>query len=172
VALATVFVAICAHIAFPLPFSPVPLTLQTFAVLIIGLSFGPSMGAATLGLYLAEGLCGLPVFAPTGLGGLAQLMGPTGGYLLAYPLAAAIAGAVAIRLARVVPRMAANVVAGVCATSFILVMGASWLVVLTHASVAHVFLMGVLPFLPGEAVKLLAAAGVASGIQQLRRPVA
>src|SRR5580658_2645081 len=81
VVLATAFLAVCAHVAIPLPFSPVPLTLQTFAVLLIALTFSPAMAGSTLALYLAEGLCGLPVFAPSTLGltGMAQLMGPTGG---------------------------------------------------------------------------------------------
>jgi len=167
--LATAFVAVCAHIALPLPFSPVPLTLQTFAVLLIGLTFGPAMGGATLALYLAEGVCGLPVFAPTGLGGLAQLMGPTGGYLLSYPLAAACAGYVALKLAALMPRMGANILGGVCAIAITLAMGASWLAVETHASIAHVAMMAVVPFLPGEAIKILAAAGIASAWLRLRK---
>ena len=167
--LATAFVAACAHIALPLPFSPVPLTLQTFAVLLVGLTFGPAMGGATLALYLAEGVCGFPVFAPTGVGGLAQLMGPTGGYLLAYPLAAACAGYVALKLAAVMPRMGANILGGVCAIAVTLSMGASWLAVETHATVAHVAMMGVVPFLPGEAIKILAAAGIASAWLRLRK---
>ncbi|HXB61473.1 MAG TPA: biotin transporter BioY [Acidobacteriaceae bacterium] len=169
VVLGTAFLAVCAHIAFPLPFSPVPLTLQTFAVLLIALTFPPAMAGTTLALYLAEGVCGLPVFAPTGPGGMAQLMGPTGGYLLAYPVAAVCAGFVAIRLARVMPRMAAYVVAGICAIVIVLTFGAGWLGVFTHASAAHVAMMAVLPFLPGEAVKIAAAAGIASAWTRLRK---
>jgi len=169
--LATAFVAICAHIALPLPFSPVPLTLQTFAVLLVGLTFGPAMGGATLALYLAEGVCGFPVFAPStvGLTGMAQLMGPTGGYLLSYPLAAACAGYVALKLSKAMPRIGANITAGICATAVTLSMGASWLSVATHASVSHVAMMAVLPFLPGEAVKIVAAAGIASAWLRLRK---
>jgi hypothetical protein len=85
-------VAVCAHIALPLYFTPVPLTLQTLAVLLLGLLLSPRLAAATLAAYLIEGAVGLPVFAPSvlGVGGLAHLIGPTGGYLLAYPLAAAM----------------------------------------------------------------------------------
>ena len=89
---ASLFVALCARIVLPLPFTPVPLTLQNFGVLLVGLALGSRRGFAALALYLAEGLIGMPVFSPTGPGGLAQLLGPTGGFLLAYPLVAGIAG--------------------------------------------------------------------------------
>src|SRR5580693_347884 len=90
---ATVVVALAAHVAIPLPFTPVPLTLQPLAVLGVGLALGPVGGFLTMLAYLAEGAMGLPVFSPTGLGGVAQLFfGPTSGYLLSYPLVAAIAG--------------------------------------------------------------------------------
>src|SRR5580704_17288593 len=92
VAGASLFVALCARIVLPLPFTPVPLTLQNFGVLLVGLTLGGRRGFAALVLYLAEGLMGLPVFSPTGPGGLAQLVGPTGGFLLAYPIVAGIAG--------------------------------------------------------------------------------
>jgi biotin transport system substrate-specific component len=174
VILAASFIAICAHIAFPLPFSPVPLTLQTFAVVLIGLTFSPAMAGSTLALYLAEGVCGLPVFAPSALGltGMAQLMGPTGGYLLSYPVAALCAGFVAIQLVHFIPRMAANILGGICAIAIVLAMGASWLGVFTHASVSHVAMMGIVPFLPGEAVKIVAAAGIASAWTRLRKRTA
>ncbi len=85
-------VAVCSHITVPLGFTPVPLTLQPFAVLLLGLLLTPRLAAATLGVYLLEGAAGLPVFAP-GLvfgAGMAHLLGPTGGYLMAYPAAAAL----------------------------------------------------------------------------------
>src|SRR5881275_3180142 len=72
---ASVLVAICAHISVPLPFTPVPLTLQNLAVLLVGLALGPRLGAAALFLYLLEGAAGLPVFNPFGPGGIAQLLG-------------------------------------------------------------------------------------------------
>ena len=87
---ATALVAICAHIAVPLGFTPVPVTMQTFAVLLLGMLFTPGAAFACLALYLAEGAVGLPVFSPHGPGGIAQLFGPTGGYLLSYPFAAAL----------------------------------------------------------------------------------
>ena len=89
---ASLFVALCARVTIPLPFTPVPLTLQNFGVLLVGLSLGGRRGFAALALYLAEGISGMPVFSPTGPGGIAQLLGPTGGFLLAYPFVAGIAG--------------------------------------------------------------------------------
>src|ERR1700720_1781472 len=89
---ASLFVALCARITIPLPFTPVPLTVQNFGVLLVGLLLGSRRGFAALALYLAEGMMGIPVFSPTGLGGIAQLLGPTGGFLLAYPLVAWLAG--------------------------------------------------------------------------------
>src|SRR6266566_8585266 len=89
---ASMFVALCARITLPLPFTPVPLTLQNFGVLLVGLMLGSRRGFAVLALYLAEGAAGLPVFNPTGPGGIAQLLGPTGGFLMVYPLVAGLAG--------------------------------------------------------------------------------
>src|SRR5215467_11900419 len=89
---ASLFVALCARVTIPLPFTPVPLTLQNFGVLVVGLVLGGRRGFAALALYLAEGAMGLPVFNPHGLGGVAQLLGPTGGYLMAYPFVAGLAG--------------------------------------------------------------------------------
>ena len=90
---ATAFVAACAHISFPLPFTPVPLTLQNFAVILVGMALGPVAGFSAMVLYLAEGALGLPVFTPTGgPAGIAHLLGPNGGFLFSYPLAAATAG--------------------------------------------------------------------------------
>src|SRR5438445_2323416 len=89
---ASLFVALCARVTLPLPFTPVPLTLQNFGVLLIGLTLGSRRGFAALVLYLVEGALGMPVFNPAGHGGVAQLFGLTGGYLLAYPFVAALAG--------------------------------------------------------------------------------
>src|SRR6202167_2925939 len=91
VVFATALVAICAHIAMPLGFTPIPVTMQTFAVLLLALLFTPGAAFACLALYLMEGAMGLPVFSPHGPGGTVQLLGPTGGYLLSYPFAAALA---------------------------------------------------------------------------------
>jgi biotin transport system substrate-specific component len=90
-----ILVALGAQVAVPLAGTPVPLTFQVPAVLVVGALLGPRLGAASMAVYLALGMAGLPVFAPLGLPGIARLIGPTGGYLLAYPLAAAVVGIVA-----------------------------------------------------------------------------
>src|SRR5437899_199567 len=89
---ASALMAVCAHVSVPLIFSPVPITLQTFGVLLIGFLLGSRRALAAMMLYLIEGAAGLPVFSPAGLGGVAQLLGPTGGFLFAYPAAAYVAG--------------------------------------------------------------------------------
>jgi biotin transport system substrate-specific component len=109
----SLFVALCARITIPLlPLTPVPLTVQNLGVLLVGLLLGSRRGFAALALYLAEGAVGLPVFSPTGLGGIAQLLGPTGGFLIAYPFVAFLAGYIFDRGAKTFARAA---VAGVAA---------------------------------------------------------
>jgi biotin transport system substrate-specific component len=156
---ASALVAICAHIAVPLGFTPVPVTMQTFAVLLLGLLFGPGPAFACLALYLMEGAVGLPVFSPHGPGGLAQMLGPTGGYLLSYPFAAALASVLYRRGRR---SLVAAVAAAGLASLLILAAGATWLALLTHAKFSVVFAQSVAPFLPGDAIKILAAAACVS----------
>jgi biotin transport system substrate-specific component len=163
----SLFVAVCAHLALPLYFTPVPLTLAPFAVLLLGLLLRPSLAAATFGAYLLEGAAGLPVFAPTpALSGMAHLLGPTGGYLLSYPLAAALIAFLVRRTSRGFTPAALSALAG---SLVILLCGAAWLAVLTHASAQSVFTLAVLPFLPGDALKVVAAAALAAGWVRLRR---
>ena len=159
VVLATALVAICAHIAVPLGFTPVPVTMQTFAVLLLGLLFGPGPAFACLALYLMEGAAGLPVFSPHGPGGLAQLLGPTGGYLLSYPFAAALASWL-YRLGK--PGFPAAAAASGLASLLILTVGAGWLGMISHAPLSVVFFQSIAPFLPGDAVKVLAATACVS----------
>ncbi len=93
IVLGAVLVALAAQVAIPLPGTPVPMTLQPMAVLLVGGLLGPQLGALSMILYLAMGAAGLPVFTPTvPLVGVARLFGPTGGYLLAYPVAAWVTG--------------------------------------------------------------------------------
>ncbi len=166
------FVALCAHVVLPLNFTPVPLTLQTFAVLLLGLLLSPRLAAATLAAYLAEGALGLPVFAPApAIPGLAHLLGPTGGYLLAYPVAAALISFL-WRRARLIRWGGGFAAAAGCAAAgslFILICGGLWLAVLTHAPAPSALALGIIPFLPGDALKIAAAAAVAAGFQRFRR---
>lgn len=160
--------AVCAHIALPLYFTPVPLTLAPFAVLLLGLLLSPRLAAATLLAYLAEGALGLPVFAPGPVfaGGLAHLLGPTGGYLLAYPFAAMLIS----YLWRHTQRGFASALLSAAAGDLVLLAcGAVWLAVLTHASAQSALTLAVLPFLPGDALKIAAAASLAAGFHRLRR---
>jgi biotin transport system substrate-specific component len=159
-------VAVCAHVAIPLWFTPVPVTLQPFAVLLLGLLLGPRMAAGTMVAYLAEGAVGLPVFTPHGLGGVAQLLGPTGGYLLSYPLVAPLVSWLWRLGARSFSRGLVVAGAGSLVT---LAMGAAWLGVLTHAAPMTVLNHAVLPFLPGDVLKVCAAAGIAAGTSRLQR---
>ncbi len=163
---ASLFVAVCAHLAAPLPFTPVPLTLGNLAVLLVGLMLGPVTAFSALALYLAEGAAGLPVFSPLGPGGVAQLLGPTGGYLMAYPLAAATTSFLARRLARRLPAFAAGLVACGTATAVVMLSGMLWLEFLHPMAWSTVGLLGLTPFLPGEAVKIVAAAGIFSALRR------
>ncbi len=162
---ASLFVALCAHVALPLGFTPVPLTLQPFAVLLVGLVLAPRLAAGSLVAYLLEGAAGLPVFTP-GAGpqaGLAHLFGPTGGYLLAYPVAALVIATLWRSGNRNFVSALFSAAAG---NLIILATGAVWLSVYTHGSLQTVAAQAVVPFLPGDALKIVAAA--AAGFQWYR----
>jgi len=166
---ATAIVAAAAHIAFPLPFTPVPFILTPLAVLGVGLALGPVAGFFTMLAYLAEGAAGLPVFSPTGLGGVAQLLGPTGGFLMAYPLVAAITGSLTRLLGRRTSSFLAATIACTAAITVLFIGGASWFTLYTHHSLHAVWIGAVAPFLPGEAVKVVAAAGIYSALTKSSR---
>jgi biotin transport system substrate-specific component len=165
----TLVIAAAAHVAIPLWFTPVPLTLEPLAVLAVGLALGPVTGFFALLAYLAEGAMGLPVFSPTGLGGVAQIVGPTGGYLMAYPFVAFIVGAVTRGLQTKTPRFAAAAIACTIATVFLFVCGAGWLMAEAHLSTHQAWIAGIAPFLPGEAIKIAAAAGIYSALGRSTR---
>jgi len=162
---ASFFVALCARVTLPLPFTPVPLTLQNFGVLLVGLLLGARRGFAALALYLAEGMMGLPVFSPIGPGGLAQLIGPTGGFLLAYPFVAGLAGLVMECGKRSFARAAT---AAILAEIVLFAGGLAWLVILTH-SFAQAVRFGLYWFVFAEVIKIMLAAAVASGRERFRR---
>jgi biotin transport system substrate-specific component len=167
---ATLVVAAAAHVAFPLPFTPVPFTLQPLAVLLVGLVLGPTDGFFVMLVYLAEGACGLPVFAPSALGGgVPQLLGPTGGFLMAYPIVAFLAGGIDRSMRRFAPAFVAALVACTVAIVLLFVYGAGWFYRLTHLPLRVVLTDTVLPYLPGEAVKILAAAGIYSTLSRHSR---
>jgi biotin transport system substrate-specific component len=147
--------ALSAQVAIPLPFTPVPITLQPLLVVLAGLWLGPRAAAASMALYLAAGAAGLPVFAPGGLPGVARLVGPTGGYLLAYPLAALVAGRLGCGGA-----FAGRLGAAAAGILVIYAGGLAQLAVLT-GSVERAAVLGVLPFVALDAAKAVLAALVA-----------
>ena len=162
------FVALCARVSVPLPFTPVPLTLQNFGVLAVGLLLGSRRGFAALALYLIEGACGLPVFSPSVvLGfGIARILGPTGGFLLAYPLVAFVAGWIYEQSSkRSSRRFGWAAISAVAAELVLFASGVGWLAVLTH-SVSLAVKFGLYWFVFAEVIKVLMAAGVAARRQQ------
>ena len=156
---ASLFVALCARVTVPLPFTPVPLTLQNFGVLTVGLLLGSRRGFAALTLYLVEGAFGLPVFSPAILGsGITHLLGPTGGFLMAYPLVAFIAGYIYEHSSR---RFAWAALSALAAELVLFAGGLSWLAVLTH-SVSLALRYGLYWFVFAEVIKVLMSAAVAA----------
>jgi biotin transport system substrate-specific component len=146
-------VALASQAAVPVPGTPVPVSLAPLAVVLVGGLLGARTGAAALVTYLAMGALGLPVFAPVGLPGAARLFGPTGGYLLAYPVAAALAGTVTARGAgwgRALLGPALGLLA-------IYAGGCAQLLVLT-GSARDAVALGAVPFLLGDGVKIGVAA--------------
>jgi len=168
---ASLFVALCARISVPLPLTPVPLTLQNFGVLLVGLALGPRRAFAALFLYLVEGLMGMPVFSPMGPGGVAQLLGPTGGFLLAYPFVAGIAGWVFEGWSEAKNKkrsFARAILACVLAEIYLFAGGLSWLAILTH-SFAQAIRFGLYWFIFAEIIKIMSAAALASGWQRFHK---
>ena len=165
--LGSAFVAICAHLSVPLWFTPVPLTLQNFAVLVLGLALSPELSAGALVLYLLEGAAGLPVFTPNGPAGLLHLFGPSGGYLLAYPLAAAAIGLIRRRLGW--GNFGSSLAAAAAGNALILLAGASWFAVWSHQRPATVLALSIAPFVAGDVLKVAVAASGISAFRHLRR---
>jgi biotin transport system substrate-specific component len=154
---ASAVIAVCARIVLPLPFTPVPLTLANFGVLLVGLTLGSRRGFAAAALYLGWGAMGLPVFASSGPGSIAQMLGPTGGYLWAYPVVAFLAGWIAERGRASFTR---NLLASISAEIVLFAAGISWLAVMTHSWRQAAF-FGLYPFLFAEVSKVMVAAAAA-----------
>ena len=171
---ASLFVAACAHMIVPVWFTPVPFTLGDLAVILVGLVLGPVLGFSALALYLIEGACGLPVFSPSGPGGVAQLLfGATSGYLIAYPFAAALAGGL-FRLLQKLPlgrrtRFGAALLGATAGSALLMVSGTVWLGNFLHLTPALALAKGATPFLPGQLVKVCSSAGIATSVERLRR---
>lgn len=156
---ASLLMALCAHASLPLVFSPVPLTMQPFGVLVIALLLGPRRAFAALALYLMEGASGLPVFSPAGPGGIAQLAGPTGGFLMASPLAAYLCATVYARMGKTTR---GALLGALAAEITLFAFGMTWLMGLTRVGMASAMNLAVWPYLPGEVLKVAAAVAIAA----------
>ena len=160
VAFVAVLTGLAAQISIPLPLTPVPLTFQPMVVLVGAMALGARLGMASQLTYLALGLCGLPVFAasPELAHGAARLAGPTGGYLMAYPIAAFVVGWLAER--GFDRRYLTSAVALVAGLAIVFTGGVLWLGLFMPASrgVAAALAAGFYPFILGDLIKLLFAA--------------
>lgn len=160
----TLILAVASRIEVPM--IPVPMTMQTFAVTMIGALYGWRLGAVTVLVWLAQGALGLPVFAPSGAVGIARFFGPTGGYLLAFPLVAMLTGWLAERGwngSRPL-RAFASMLAG---NALCLALGGAWLAVMIGAGPA--FAAGVAPFILGGILKSALGAAALGGAQRFTR---
>ncbi|MCW3095416.1 MAG: hypothetical protein JWL77_1034 [Chthonomonadaceae bacterium] len=153
---------VCAQISAPLPFTPVPVTLQVFAVLLSGLLLGRRWGTVAQLQYLLLGAMGLPIFA-LGRGGIGVLFGLTGGYLLSYPVAAGLTGWLSARR----PSLAAQLAGCAAGVGTIYGLGCLWLALMSHPvlSPKAALVMGVGWFIAWDAVKALCAVAVAGGLK-------
>jgi len=170
VLLVTALTALAAQISVPLPFTPVPFTLQPMVVLLGGAALGPRLGMASQVLYLALGIAGFPVFAASAVlpQGPLRLLGPTGGYLMSYPFAAFVAGALAER--GFDRRYITSVIAMAAGLAVVFTFGVLWLAWFAQpvqAGLASALRTGLYPFLPADLIKICIAAAIMPGIWRL-----
>lgn len=151
-------IAVGAFIAVPV--GPVPIVLQNLFVMLAGLLLGMRWGLASVGLYLLAGICGLPVFSGGGAG-LGHIFGPTGGYLLGYLPAVLIIGLVSEKVNSMLPKLLALIIGA----AFVYLFGVSWLKIVTGMSPGKAMAVGMLPFLVGDAIKIVAALCIAKVLQ-------
>lgn len=140
-----------------IPIGPVPIVLQNFFVLLAGLLLGGQWGVFSVVIYLLAGACGLPVFAGAA-GGLGRLFGPTGGYLWGYLPAVFVTGGLSRRLGR---KTGGDLAALACGTMLVYAFGVPWLKLVAGLDWTQALALGMLPFLPGDALKIVAAVAVA-----------
>jgi len=157
----TVLTIAAAQVSIPMPFTPVPFTLQPMVVLLGGAALGSRLGMSSQLLYLLLGLAGLPVFAASPIlpQGFARLLGPTGGYLMSYPIAAFVAGYLAER--RFDRRYLTSVVAMGAGLAVIFACGVLWMAFGTpDVGLSTAIRTGLIPFIPADIIKILLAATV------------
>src|SRR5262245_22174498 len=173
VLLVTALTAVAAQVSVPLPFTPVPFTLQPMVVLLGGAALGARLGMASQVLYLALGIAGFPVFAASAVlpQGALRLLGPTGGYLMSYPLAAFVAGALAER--GFDRRYITSVIAMAAGLAGVFMFGVLWLAWFArpaHAGLDAALGTGLYPFLPADIIKICIAAAIMPGIWRFMGP--
>ena len=166
----TVLTAVAAQISFPLPFTPVPFTLTPMVVLLGGVVLGSRLGMASQVLYLLLGIAGLPVFAPSPIlpPGLLRLLGPTGGYLMSYPFAAFVTGALAERAFD--RRYLSSVLAMAAGLGIIFAFGVTWLALLARpagAGFGEALRTGFYPFFPADLIKICVAAAIMPAVWRI-----
>lgn len=167
IAAANLLMVACAWIAIPLPWTAVPLTMQTFGVAFIAVLLGAKRSALVMALYLAEGAAGLPVFQPFGAPGALRLIGPTAGYLWAYPAAAFVTGwLVECCAGRSLWRLGGALAAG---QVVIFAGGAAWLALGMGQTWAAAFWGGVAPFVLGDVVKMAMVMAAVRGVELARK---
>ena len=167
---ATVLTIAAAQVSIPLPFTPVPFTLQPMVVLLAGAALGPRLGMTSQVLYLGLGLAGLPVFAasPVLPQGAARLLGPTGGYLMSYPFAAFAAGYLAER--GFDRRYLTSVLAMAAGLSIVFACGVAWLAFgVPHVGLFAAVRTGLVPFVPADIFKILVAATILPAVWRFLR---
>lgn len=149
-------IAVASWISVPLPFTPVPINLATLAVTLTGALLGSRYGSLPVLIYLLLGAVGVPVFAGF-TGGLGHIAGPTGGYIVGYLTSALICGMIIELVGKDEPKWWAVAIAALLGTLSCYILGTIWFIILTHNTLAASMTMCVIPFLPGEALKLVAA---------------
>ena len=148
--------ALASHVMVPLPFTPVPVTGQTFAVLLLAALFGARMALAMQVVYLAEGLAGLPVFAVGPTWGMGRLIGPTGGYLLGFLAATWVVGSLADRGWG--KRLGSSIAMLMAGEGAMYAVALPWLKIVLHTGWSQSLMLGWWPFVPGDLYKLVLAA--------------
>ncbi len=166
----TALTAAAAQVSVPLPFTAVPFTLQPMVVLIGGAALGSRLGFSSQVLYILAGVAGLPVFAASPIlpQGAARLIGPTGGYLLAFPIAAFVAGALAER--GFDRRYPTSVLAMAAGLAVIFVFGVTWLALVTPVDFRGAVATGLVPFLPADLLKIAIAGAALPAAWTIVRP--
>ena len=149
-----------------IPIGPVPIVLQNLFVFLSGLLLGPRWGMASVGVYLLAGALGLPVFAG-GVGGIGRFAGPTGGYLVGFIPAVYVVGWIAEKW---FTRVVFDVTAMVLGSMVIYFFGVGWLKILTGMTLSKTLMVGMIPFIPGDIVKIAAAVPIARALRPLIKP--